>query len=73
MDRPTNKGRLRRSSSWSFKLGSGKGSKTVLGCGHVVKDLLFSKFSTIVTFDFTLILGYFFTFEDPNRLILEVE
>ena len=56
-ERPTNKGTLRSSSSWSFKLWSGWGSKTVLGCAHVVKDLLFSKFSTILTFDFSLILG----------------
>ena len=34
----------------------GFGSKTISGCTHVVKHLLFSKFSSILTFDFDLIL-----------------
>ena len=48
----------------------GFGSKTISGCTHVVKHLLFSKFSTISTFDFDLILGSFFTFGGINGLFL---
>ena len=39
---------------------SGYDSKTVLGCTHVVKQLLFSMFSFILTFNFDLIFGSFF-------------
>ena len=42
--------------------GSEKGSKTVLGFTHVVQQLSFSMFLSILTFDFDIILGSFFTF-----------
>ena len=51
-------------------LGSGKGSKIVLGSTHVVEQLLFSIVPSILTFDFYLILGVIFTFLGPNRLFL---
>ena len=51
-------------------LGLGKGSNTVLGSTHVVEQLLFSMLPWILTFDFDLILGSFFTFWGPNRLFL---
>ena len=47
---------------------SGYVSKKVLGCTHVVKHLLFSTFSSILAFDFDLILGLFLTFWGPNGL-----
>ena len=37
-----------------------KGSKTVLGSTHVVEQLSYSLFLSIPTFDFDLILEYFF-------------
>ena len=43
-------------------LGLGKGPNTVLGSTHVVEQLSFSMFSSILTFDFYLTLGSFFTF-----------
>ena len=45
-----------------LRMGLGKGSKTVLGCTHVVKQLSFSMFPSILTFDFDLILWSFFIF-----------
>ena len=47
--------------NWLF-LGSMWGSKTVLGSTHVVDQLLFSIVSSILTFDFDLMLGSFLTF-----------
>ena len=44
----------------------GKGSKTVLGSTHVVEQLSFSMFPSILTFDFDLLLGSFFTFGGPK-------
>ena len=41
------------------------GSKTVSRSTHVVEQLLFSIDSPIVTFDFDLILGSFFSFLGP--------
>ena len=41
---------------------SGKGPKTVFGSTHVVERLLFLMFSSILTFDFDLILGSPFNF-----------
>ena len=38
-----------------LRLGLGKGSKTVLGYTHVVEQLSFSMFPSILTFDFDLI------------------
>ena len=38
------------------------GTKTVLGSTHVVEQLSFSMFPSLLTFDFDLILGLFFTF-----------
>ena len=39
---------------------------------HVIEQLLFSMFSSIVNFDFNLILGSFLTFLGPNGLIFGV-
>ena len=44
----------------------GYSSKTVFGSTHVVEQLLFSIVPIILTFDFDLILGSFFTFRGPN-------
>ena len=44
--------------------------KTVLGSTHVVEQLSFSKFLSILTFDFDLILGSFFIFWDSMGLFL---
>ena len=44
--------------------------KTVLGSTHIVKQLSFSMFPSILTFDFDLILGSFLTFGGPNGLFL---
>ena len=39
--------------------------------GHLVDEqLLFSMFSSIVNFNFDIILGTFLTFRDPRRLFL---
>ena len=46
------------------------GSKTVFGSTHVVEQLLFSIVPSILTFDFDLILGLFFTFWGSNVLFL---
>ena len=46
------------------------GQTTVLGSIHVVEQLSFSMFLSILTFDFDLILGSFFTFWGPNGLFL---
>ena len=43
-----------------LRLGLGKCLKTVLGYTHVVEQLSFSMFPSILTFDFVLILGPFF-------------
>ena len=48
-----------------LRLGLGKGSKTVLGYTHVVEQLSFSMFPSILTVDFDLISGAFLTFWDP--------
>ena len=47
----------------------GSGSKTVLESTHAVEQLLFSMFSSIVTFDFDLILESFLTFCGTYELI----
>ena len=54
-------------------LGLGKGPKTVLGSTHAVKQLAFSLFLSILTFDFDLIFGSFFTFGGPNGFFFWVE
>ena len=51
-------------------LGLGKGSTTFLGSTHVVGQLSFSMFPSILTSDFELILGSFLTFWGPNGLFL---
>ena len=51
-------------------MGLGKGSNTVLGSTHVVEQLSFSMFLSILIFDFYLIWGNFFSFGGPNGLIL---
>ena len=40
----------------------------VLGSTHIVQQLLFSLFPSILAFDFDLILVLFFTFWGPNGL-----
>ena len=42
----------------------------ILGSTHIVQQLLFSLFPSILMFDFDLILGLFFTFLDPNGIVL---
>ena len=42
----------------------------VLGSTHIVQQLLFSLFPSILAFDFDLILGLFWTFLGPNGLFL---
>ena len=44
------------------------GSKTVSGITYVVDQLLFSMFSSVLTFDFDLMLWSFLTFWGPNGL-----
>ena len=51
-------------------IGLGLGSTTVLGSSHVIEQLSFSMFLSILTFDVDLILGSFFTFWGPNGLFL---
>ena len=51
-------------------LEAGKGSKSVLGSTPVVVQLSFSMLPSVLTFDFDLILGAFFTFGGPNGLTL---
>ena len=51
-------------------LGVGKGPNTVLGTTHVVEQLSFSLFVSILTFNFDLIFGSFLNFWGPNRLFL---
>ena len=46
------------------------GLKTVLGSTHVIEQLSFSFFLSILTIDFDLILGSFLTFWGPNGLFL---
>ena len=43
---------------------------TALGSTHVVEQLSFSLFLSILTFTFDLILGSFLPFWDPNGLFL---
>ena len=43
---------------------------TALGYTHLVEQLSFSMFLSILTFDFDLILGSFFTFSGLNILFL---
>ena len=55
---------------WGSMWGSMWGSNTVLGSTHVVEQLSFPMFLSILTFDFDLILVSFFTFWGPNWLFL---
>ena len=43
---------------------------TLLGYTHIVEQLSFSMFLSIMSFEFDLILGPFFTFWGPNGLFL---
>ena len=54
-------------------MGLRKSSKTVLGSTHVVEQFSFFMFSSILIFDFYLILGSLLTFWGPNGLILWFE
>ena len=47
--------------------------KLFFGSTHVVEQLLFSMFPSILAFDFDLILGLFFTFWGPNGLFFGLE
>ena len=51
-------------------MGSGWVLTTVLGSSHVVEQLSFSLFLSILTLDFNLIFGSFLTFWGPNGLFL---
>ena len=53
-----------------LKLRLGKGSKTFLRYTHVVEQLSFSMFPSILTFDFDLHLWPFLNFWGPNGLFL---
>ena len=53
-----------------YILGLGKVSKTVFGSTHVVEQMSFSMFPSILIFDFDLILGSFLTFWGPTGLFL---
>ena len=55
---------------YALFLGSGQGSKTVLGSTHVVKHFLFSIVPSILSFDFNLIFWLFLNFCGPNGLFL---
>ena len=44
--------------------------KNVLGSTHVVEQLSFSLFLSILTFDLDLIMGAFFSLWGPNELFL---
>ena len=44
-----------------------------MGSTHVVEQLSFSMFLSILTFDFDLVLGSFLTFWGPNGLFLGLE
>ena len=54
-------------------LGSGFSSNIVLGSTHVVEQLSFSWFLSILTYDFDSILGSYFTLWGPNELFLGLE
>ena len=55
-------------------LGLGQGSTTVLGSTpHVPEQLSFSMFLSILTLEFDLILGSFFTLWGPNGIFLGLE
>ena len=60
--------RVRMGHSWGDE-----GFKTVLVSVHLVKELFFSIIHLILTFEFDLILGSFFTFWGPNELFLGLE
>ena len=51
-------------------LGLGKGWKIVLRSTHVVEQFSFTMLPSILTLDFDLILGSFFTFWGPNGLLM---
>ena len=54
---------------WAI-FGVGEGLKTGFGSTHVVEQISFSTFSSILTFEFDLILGPLFTFGGPNGVFL---
>ena len=55
-----------------YFLGSGQGSKTVLGSTHVIEKLLFPIDPSILTFNFDLILRSFLAFLGPQHAFLGV-
>ena len=52
-----------------LRLGLGKGSKTVPGYTHVVEQLSFTMFPSILTYNFDLISGSFLPFGSTNGMI----
>ena len=54
-------------------MGLGKGSNIVLGSTRVVEQFSFPMLPIILTFDFDLILGSFFTCWGPNGLFLGLD
>ena len=54
-------------------LGLGFGLKTVLKSSHVVKQLSFCMFPSILIFEFDLILGSSLSFLGPNGLVWGLE
>ena len=50
--------------------GLGYGSKFFSGSTHVVEKFSFAIIASVLTFEFYLILGLFFTFWSPNGLLL---
>ena len=55
---------------WVFVLKLRGEAQIVFGSTHIVQQLLFSLFPSILAFDFDLILGLFFTFWGPSGLFL---
>ena len=58
---------------WGKEIGYFEGGgqvQIVLGSTHIVQQLLFSLFPSILMFDFDFILGLFLTFFGPNGLFL---
>ena len=52
-----------------YRVGCGQ-VQIVLGSTHLVQQLLFSLFPSILMFDFDLIMGFFSTLLGPNGLFL---
>ena len=58
---------------WGKEIGYFEGwgqVQIVLGSTHIVQQLLFSLFPSILTFEFCIVLGLFLTFVAPNGLFV---